>query len=218
MNSLLTEIRRSIEELHLGLAGELTMSEAMEELMNCLFLDKVPATWLFWPSVRPLASWIGNVSDRLAQLEEWGDNQGELPRVSWLSGLASPNSFLEAIRQVQAQRQGVPLNDLSLHFEIAKSTDESPREGAFISGLYLEGARLDDKNMLASSKPKQMYVELPNLLVKAVVGRIRGGVYQAPLYLNRERGAGYVCEIQLPTKDPPARWCLAGVCCILDHE
>lgn len=218
MNSLLTEIRRSIKELQLGFAGELTMSETMEELMTCLYLDKVPTTWLFWPSVRPLGSWIGNVSDRLAQLEEWGDAQGELPKVTWISGLASPNSFLEAIRQVQAQRQGIPLNELSLHFEVAKSTDEAPREGAFIGGLYLEGARLDDKNMLASSKPKEMYVKLPTLLVKAVAGRMRGGVYHAPLYLNKERGAGFVCEIQLPTKDPPARWCTAGVAAICDQE
>lgn len=217
MNSLLTEIRRSIKELQLGFAGELTTSETMEELMTCLYLDKVPTTWLFWPSVRPLGSWIGNVSDRLAQLEEWGDAQGELPKVTWISGLASPNSFLEAIRQVQAQRQGIPLNELSLHFEVAKSTDEAPREGAFIGGLYLEGARLDDKNMLASSKPKEMYVKLPTLLVKAVAGRMRGGVYHAPLYLNKERGAGFVCEIQLPTKDPPARWCTAGVAAICDQ-
>ena len=216
MNSLLSEIRRSIKELQLGFAGELTMSESMEELTTCLYLDKVPTTWLFWPTVRPLASWITNVSDRLAQIEEWGDSQGELPKVTWLSGLASPNSFLEAIRQVQAQRQGVPLNELSLQFEVAKSTDEAPREGALIKGLFLEGARLDDKNMLASSKPKEMYVHLPTLLVKAVAGRTRGGVYQAPLYLNSDRGAGYVCEIQLSTKDPPARWVLGGVSALLD--
>lgn len=36
MNVLLAEIKRSIKELQLGFAGELTMSEPMEDLMNAL--------------------------------------------------------------------------------------------------------------------------------------------------------------------------------------
>lgn len=41
MNTLLAEIIRSLKELQLGFAGELTMSDAMENLMDALFLDKV---------------------------------------------------------------------------------------------------------------------------------------------------------------------------------
>lgn len=41
MNTLLAEIVRSLKELQLGFAGELTMSDAMEGLMDSLYLDKV---------------------------------------------------------------------------------------------------------------------------------------------------------------------------------
>lgn len=40
MNTLLVEIVRSLKELQLGFAGELTMSDAMEGLMDALFMDK----------------------------------------------------------------------------------------------------------------------------------------------------------------------------------
>lgn len=43
MNTLLAEIVRSLKELQLGFAGELTMSDAMEGLMDALYLDKVRA-------------------------------------------------------------------------------------------------------------------------------------------------------------------------------
>jgi dynein heavy chain len=40
-----------------GFAGELTMSEKMEGLMNAIYMDKLPASWikLSWPSLRPLS-------------------------------------------------------------------------------------------------------------------------------------------------------------------
>jgi dynein heavy chain len=106
MNVLLSEIKRSIQELKLGFAGELPMSDAMESLMMALFMDRLPATWATksWPSLRSLASWTSNFADRLNQQEEWCSNPGEIPKVTWLSGLVNPTSFLTAICQVTAQR------------------------------------------------------------------------------------------------------------------
>lgn len=50
MNTLLSEIIRSLKELQLGFAGELTMSDAMESLMDDLYLDKVNSqvAWTFY--------------------------------------------------------------------------------------------------------------------------------------------------------------------------
>ena len=45
MNVLITELLRSLQELLLGFAGELTMSDAMEDLQDALFLDRVPGSW-----------------------------------------------------------------------------------------------------------------------------------------------------------------------------
>ena len=41
MNTLTREMKRSLQELDLGLKGELTMTSEMENLSNSLFFDQV---------------------------------------------------------------------------------------------------------------------------------------------------------------------------------
>ena len=59
-------MRRSLLELDMGLKGDLSISEAMETLMGALFSDATPDTWsaFAWPSLRPLASWLGDMLAR----------------------------------------------------------------------------------------------------------------------------------------------------------
>jgi dynein heavy chain len=56
MNTLVGEITRSLIELDSGFRGDLTISDAMEELAQSLFLDRVPKSWeaLAYPSLRSL--------------------------------------------------------------------------------------------------------------------------------------------------------------------
>ena len=56
MTILLTEITRSIEEIDQGMKGLLTISEKMEQTMDALVLNRVPASWsnLAYPSRRGL--------------------------------------------------------------------------------------------------------------------------------------------------------------------
>ena len=56
MTILLTEIAKSIEEIDQGLKGLLTISEKMEQTMDALVVNKVPAAWvaLAYPSRRGL--------------------------------------------------------------------------------------------------------------------------------------------------------------------
>jgi dynein heavy chain len=44
MNNLMTEVKRSLTELDIGLAGELTISEAMDALMMSIYVNQVPGT------------------------------------------------------------------------------------------------------------------------------------------------------------------------------
>jgi dynein heavy chain len=89
MNILLTEVVRSLKELQLGFAGELTMSDAMDALKTALYLDRIPAAWQkrAWPSLRPLSSWLADFTLRLIQLEEWQNNPTDIPKVTWPSVL-----------------------------------------------------------------------------------------------------------------------------------
>lgn len=226
MNVLLTEIKRSIKELQLGFAGELTMSDAMESLMTSLYMDRLPTSWakLSWPSMRGLASWLNNFSDRLSQLEEWANNPSEIPRVTWLSGLVNPTSFLTAICQVTAQRNQWELDKLVTFTDITKRTnieelDSSSRDGAFIIGLSMQGARWDLTNVhIENSQPKEMFCPMPIINVKAVTKEKAniGGIYQCPVYMTEMRGPTWFFNAQLKTKSNPAKWVLAGVALIAD--
>jgi dynein heavy chain, axonemal len=59
MNTLLDEIRKSLEELKLGLQGALNVTEAMEQLQMALTFNKLPSTWTAkaYFSKKNLAAW-----------------------------------------------------------------------------------------------------------------------------------------------------------------
>ena len=65
MNTLVGEMVRSLVELQLGFKGELTMSEQMEVLANCLFEETLPPKWMKYsfPSTRRLALWLRQLKD-----------------------------------------------------------------------------------------------------------------------------------------------------------
>jgi dynein heavy chain len=73
MNYLTNEIKRSLKELDLGLKGELTITNTMEDLENALFLDQVPSVWAAraYPSLLGLTGWFVDLLLRLRELEAW---------------------------------------------------------------------------------------------------------------------------------------------------
>jgi dynein heavy chain len=103
MNVLQAEMMRSLLELEMGFRGELTMSDAMEQLGDSLFSGVVPSTWVryAYPSMRPLTSWLADLAMRFQQLSDWTSNPLEIPVTTWLSGIFNPQSFLTAIMQVR---------------------------------------------------------------------------------------------------------------------
>lgn len=103
--------------------------------------------------------------------------------------------------------------------------DAPAREGAFITGLNLEGARWDIGNsQLESSKPKEMFCPLPIVNCRSALqppGEFikDKNTYYCPCYKTEDRGATYVFTAQLRTpRAPPDKWVLAGVALILDVE
>ena len=174
--------------------------------------------------MRALASWTANFGDRLTQLEEWMNNPAEIPRVTWLSGLVNPMSFLTAICQVTAQKNQWELDKLVTFTDITKKmavdeVDAMSRDGAYIIGMQMQGARWDiGSNQIEKSMPKEMFSAMPVMNVKAVTKdkADTAGMYNSPVYITEQRGPTYVFQAQLKTKSPPARWVMAGVALIMD--
>lgn len=100
-----------------------------------------------------------------------------------------------------------------------RQVDSVPREGAYVTGMYLEGARWDtNSNSLEDSKPKEMFTRMPVVNCKAgpATDREDKNIYHCPTYCVPTRRPYYVFAAQLRTKVPAAKWVLAGVALILD--
>ncbi|XP_057895061.1 dynein axonemal heavy chain 17 [Melospiza georgiana] len=224
MNILTNEMRRSLKELDLGLQGELTITSEMEELSNALFYDNVPESWTryAYPSLLTLANWYADLLLRIRELEVWSTDF-VLPATVWLAGFFNPQSFLTAIMQSTARKKQWPLDKMCLAAEVTKKTREEitfpPREGSYVHGLFMEGARWDvPSGSIADARMKELTPEMPVILLRAIpVDRMDTiNVYECPVYKTRTRGPTYVWTFNLKTKEKAAKWVLAGVALLLE--
>ncbi|XP_069366837.1 dynein axonemal heavy chain 11 [Paralichthys olivaceus] len=223
MNMLISEIRRSLKELDLGLKGELAISSEMEKLQTALFFDNVPDTWtkLAYPSIYSLAIWYNDVLQRCKELDTWTQDLS-LPSVVWLSGLFNPQSFLTAVMQSLARKNEWPLDKVNLTVDVTKKFKEEfnqpAREGAYVYGLYMEGARWDiQSGVITEAHLKELTPSMPVISVRAVPTdrHETRNIYKCPLYKTKIRGPTFVWTFSLKTKERPAKWVLAGVALLL---
>lgn len=64
----------------------------------------------------------------------------------------------------------------------------SPKEGAYIHGLYMEGARWDvDNNCIGTSKLKDLRPMMPVMYIKAITQdkQETKNIYECPVYRTR---------------------------------
>jgi len=221
---LIFEMRRSLIELDMGLKGDLSMTEAMEELLDKLFNDNQPLTWkaIAWPSLRSLSSWLVDFHQRYRQIAEWA-NDLQTPKVTWLPGFFNPQAFINAVMQVTARKNEWPLDKLSVTTDITKRQVEeietATRDGAYVHGLYCEGARWDvNAGVLEDARMKELFPLMPVIQIKAAtVDKMDArDIYKCPAYKTQFRGPELVFFAGLRTKAPPAKWIMAGVGLLLD--
>ncbi|KAJ6640492.1 hypothetical protein lerEdw1_013683, partial [Lerista edwardsae] len=223
MNILIREIRRSLKQLDLGLKGELTFSPAMEALQSSLFYDLVPDAWtkLAYPSTYTLAQWFNDLLLRCRELDTWTQDL-VLPAVVWLSGFFNPQSFLTAIMQSMARKNNWSLDKMCLTTDVTKKNKEDyghpPREGAYVFGLFMEGARWDvQAGVLIEARLKELISAMPVIFVRAIpVDRQETKhIYKCPVYKTKIRGPTYIWTFNLKSKEKSAKWVLAGVALLL---
>jgi len=232
MNALLFEVRRSLIELDSGLKGDLSITEPMEKLMAALGSVQTPMSWekLAWASRDSLSGWLTNLLGRNLQLLNW---TGDLvqPKVTWVSGLFNGQAFVNAIKQVTSRKNDWALNKLVTTVDVTKKMtpeeiEGTARDGAYVNGLFMEGARWDlATGTLEDSFMKELYPKMPVIQMRAILAEKEDlrGVYVCPVYKQTERatpgtatpGTGFVFPMQLKTKQPPAKWTMAGVALLL---
>lgn len=130
--------------------------------------------------------------------------------------------------------------------ELESLPDIEPPDGAFIHGLYIQGARwmpvkaaieagqtktvsgIKCAGGITDSVSKALLSQMPLLYVKAVpvdsnwdstpVGHLRTGIYNCPCYSTSFRGQTYVFLATLDSKEPHLKWTKAGVALLLSSD
>jgi dynein heavy chain len=263
MNNLMKEIQRSLTELEKGMKGVLNMSQSMEDLIAALTINQWPGRNPFstcmwekkaWPSMKNLLNEYADMVERIKQLQTW-TLELKTPRSLWLPGLFNPTSYLTAVMQVTSRRTKMPLDQMTTETFVTTYTDpkyvedywqEAPPDGAFVHGLYIEGARwptleeMDGEQeevtgvpcsgVLFDSRLKELLPPLPVIYVKAVqvqptwepsaVGYLRrlDYIYEAPVYLTSFRGHTYVFLATLKTNAPNSKWVLTGTAILMQTD
>uniref|UniRef100_A0A182SHB8 Dynein heavy chain n=1 Tax=Anopheles maculatus TaxID=74869 RepID=A0A182SHB8_9DIPT len=163
-NALLGEIRSSCVNLKKGIAGLIALTPQLEAVFMAIQHRRIPASWMkkSYPSLKPVGAYVVDFRERLNFLDRWY-NEGK-PNVFWLSGFYFTQAFLTAAMQNYARRHRIPIDMLTYDFNVLKlqSTNQTPEDGVYVNGLFLEGARWDvAKSCLDEQLPKMLVDTMP---------------------------------------------------------
>ncbi len=229
-NILLELIMSSLTDLKRALVGEIGMSQALDDLANCMFKGFIPPQWMrFAPqSLKNLVNWFEHFLRRHKQYNDWVNI--EEPKCIWLSGLHIPESYLTALVQTTCRSKGWALDKSTLYTVVLKERDPAAitkriDQGTYIQGMFIEGARWNtDKDCLDYQRPKELIEELPLVQIVPVEAnklKLRGTI-RTPVYVTQARrnamGVGLVFEADLKTDKHISHWVLQGVCCVLNTD
>jgi dynein heavy chain len=195
-NRLIVVIRSSSVQVKDAIAGLVIMSAELEEVANAFMDNRVPKLWadVSYPSLKPLAFWMVDFLERLKFMQKWLDNGA--PKCYWISGFFFTQSFLTGTMQNYARKTKIPIDTLCFDFEVMseeakpEGITESPEDGAYVYGLFLDGARWDENlRCLAESQPKVLYCPVPMIWLKPIETEHlpKRHVYEAPVYKTSKR-------------------------------
>ena len=158
---------------------------------------------------------------------ETGAEDG-MPKVFWLSGFTYPTGFLTALLQASARKNGLAIDTLGWDFAVLNQEEETitqyPKEGAYVKGIYLEGARWDgDHGFLQEPAPMELFSPMPLIHFRPVDSKKKSGkgTYTCPLYMypvrtgTRERPSFMIAVDLKGGAYPPEFWCKRGTALLL---
>ncbi|KAJ3276290.1 Dynein heavy chain 3, axonemal [Terramyces sp. JEL0728] len=232
-NRLIKVVRESLQNVLKALKGLVVMSKELEEVTVSLTLGKIPDLWAgkSYPSLKPLGSYVNDLVARLAFLSRWIETS--TPAVFWISGFFFTQSFLTGTLQNYARKYSIPIDLLSLSFEVMEQDDFTipPEDGVYVRGFFLEGARWDrSSGVLGEQLSRQLSDAMP--IVKLTPCNsdaphflsAKKNCYDCPVYKTSQRrgtlsttghSTNYVMGMYLQTNRPPRHWLNRGVASVV---
>jgi len=207
-NRLILEVTVTLRDVQKAIKGLVVMSAELEDMGNSMVIGKVPKMWsaVAYPSLKPLGSWVNDLLERIKFLgADWMD-VGAAPPSYWVSGFFFTQAFITGTLQNFARKYSIPIDKAEFDFRVltpaemesAKTT--KAEDGAFIKGLFIEGARwITEQHIIGESNPRELYVSMPYIhlqpkrkedvpIVKGVEAQYTGSyngtaqVYMCPVY------------------------------------
>ncbi|RLN66518.1 hypothetical protein BBP00_00002156 [Phytophthora kernoviae] len=227
-NKLLATINSSARALEKGIQGSVVITPELEAVYNALLIGAVPQAWSFcYPSLKPLGPWTQDLKLRCEQMDRWA-NQAQ-PPVFWLTGFTYPTGFLTALLQTAARKNGLAIDSLNWEFIVLNQGENAlpagPKDGAYIKGLILEGARWDfDHDCLTEPHPMELHCSMPILHFRPVEAKKKSakGLYSCPLYMyplrtgTRERPSFMIAvDLKAGPGKTPDLWTKRGTALLL---
>ncbi|KAG8513614.1 Dynein heavy chain 3, axonemal [Galemys pyrenaicus] len=205
-NRLTKVVRKSLIDIGRAIKGQVLMSSELEDVFSSMLVGKVPGMWMAksYPSLKPLGGYVADLLARLAFFQNY------------------------------SRKYTIPIDHIGFEFEVTTQEavmESNPKDGAYIKGLFLEGARWDRKTMqIEESLPKILYDPLPIIWLKPGESAtfMHQNIYVCPVYKTSARrgilsttghSTNYVLSIELPTDRPQKHWINRGVAslCQLDN-
>eukprot|EP00826_Nyctotherus_ovalis_P011647 TRINITY_DN1302_c0_g1_i10.p1 TRINITY_DN1302_c0_g1~~TRINITY_DN1302_c0_g1_i10.p1 ORF type:complete len:490 (-),score=157.59 TRINITY_DN1302_c0_g1_i10:1215-2684(-) len=229
-NSLIHTVTTSLSDLTKCLKGEIVMTSKMEDIYNSIYDNRVPQAWVYaYPSLKAFGVWLRDFKDRVTFFSQWV-KQGA-PSLYTLSFFTSPLSFTTALLHKYAKKKKIPnLNDIEFQYEFLSERGAigSPEDGAYIRGVYIEGAYFEEtRKLLLDPLPMKFAHSMPVIHFKPKLKKGSGrekekdlysNVYHCPCYYYPDRGDenSYLFSIPLDCGDrTAAMWIKRGTALLL---
>lgn len=172
-NRLMKQVIGTMVDLQKAVKGLVVFSPELEECSVALLANKVPGPWMgvSYPCLKPLGSYVNHLLERISFYQEWIDLG--VPTVFWFSAYFFQQAFLTGVVQNFARKDTIAIDRCTWNMYVMKiaesSPDEGPDGGAYIRGLFMDGARwCDDDVIIRDSFPKVLWCEMPNLWLRPV--------------------------------------------------
>jgi len=224
IQKVLTLVRTTLHNLKLALEGTIVMNDELKETLDQMFDARVPRKWLkiSWQS-SSLGFWFTELLEREAQFKKWCFNGR--PRVFWMTGFFNPQGFITAMRQEVTRNHkswsldSVVCQNLVTRFN-KEDIQDSPPEGVYIHGLFLEGASLDKKTgRLVEARPKVLYEPVPVIYIYAINSTAGkdSRLYECPIYRKPGRTeSNYIGTVDFESEEESRHWVMRGVALLCD--